>query len=275
MATSQRSQEPQRPKKGLTQEQQNNPYMSMFNHFRDELDEHHDRRERVIKASRDITALSKKMIFTLQRARDPFSPLPASLNKEYEMRFKQIQEIISCVSPDLQDISTYRYARQITGGIQEYTEAIAFHYYLATGKLIPLSAVQESVKSLIEITPGDYILGIFDLVGEMMRFSITMIATRGDADKDEKVAKALRDLRELRLEFEGLDTSTTLGGESGLLGKEVHKKLGVMKTCVEKVEAAVCGVIVRGSERPKGWIPDLTGATGGGGGTMDRVDEGE
>lgn len=35
--------------------------LSIFTTFRSELDEHHDRRERVIKASRDITALSKKM----------------------------------------------------------------------------------------------------------------------------------------------------------------------------------------------------------------------
>ncbi|KAK2772897.1 hypothetical protein FQN53_004421, partial [Emmonsiellopsis sp. PD_33] len=32
---------------------------SIFTTFRQELDEHHDRRERIIKASRDITALSK------------------------------------------------------------------------------------------------------------------------------------------------------------------------------------------------------------------------
>jgi hypothetical protein len=37
------------------------PYKSMFEDFRAELDEHHDRRERIIKASRDITASSKKM----------------------------------------------------------------------------------------------------------------------------------------------------------------------------------------------------------------------
>ena len=49
----------------MTREQQSNPYLPMFNHFRDELDEHHDRRERVIKASRDITALSKKMYVLL------------------------------------------------------------------------------------------------------------------------------------------------------------------------------------------------------------------
>lgn len=37
------------------------PFMPMFEGFRAELDEHHDRRERIIKASRDITAGSKKM----------------------------------------------------------------------------------------------------------------------------------------------------------------------------------------------------------------------
>lgn len=37
------------------------PFVPMFETFRDELDQHHDRRERIIKASRDITALSKKM----------------------------------------------------------------------------------------------------------------------------------------------------------------------------------------------------------------------
>jgi hypothetical protein len=37
------------------------PTISIFENFRDELDEHHDRREHIIKASRDITALSKKM----------------------------------------------------------------------------------------------------------------------------------------------------------------------------------------------------------------------
>jgi hypothetical protein len=36
-------------------------FMPMFEVFRNELDEHHDRRERIIKASRDITAASKKM----------------------------------------------------------------------------------------------------------------------------------------------------------------------------------------------------------------------
>lgn len=38
-----------------------NAYTPMFEKLRDELDEHYDRRERIVKASRDVTALSKKM----------------------------------------------------------------------------------------------------------------------------------------------------------------------------------------------------------------------
>jgi len=36
------------------------PFMSMFEGFRQEIDENHLARERIIKASRDVTALSKK-----------------------------------------------------------------------------------------------------------------------------------------------------------------------------------------------------------------------
>lgn len=44
-----------------TPPQSANQFLPMFETFRNELDEHQERRERVIKASRDITALSKKM----------------------------------------------------------------------------------------------------------------------------------------------------------------------------------------------------------------------
>jgi len=46
---------------GPSKPHSSSPFIPMFESFRSELDEHHDRRERVIKASRDITAGSKKM----------------------------------------------------------------------------------------------------------------------------------------------------------------------------------------------------------------------
>ncbi len=46
---------------GSSSEQTQSPFLPVFENFRAELDEHHDRRERIIKASRDVTAQSKKM----------------------------------------------------------------------------------------------------------------------------------------------------------------------------------------------------------------------
>jgi len=161
-------------------------------------------------------------------------------------------------------------------------EAISFQYYLETQQLIPY---EEAMKKLAEIsgegckiplTIDDYLLGIFDMVGELMRFSITAMATSGElpgrtvpkepkpqassASHDSEMTEpgtearnVLTDLRELRTHLEKLDVS-----RDSYLGRDVGKKMGVMQTCVGKVENALYGLIVRGSERPKGWMPDLS-----------------
>lgn len=44
-----------------------NPFIHDFLEYRDRLDDYHDRRERIIKTSRDITANSKKLSVSLGR----------------------------------------------------------------------------------------------------------------------------------------------------------------------------------------------------------------
>ena len=46
---------------------ENNPVMQMFLGYREELDGRHDKHERLVKISRDITIESKRTIFLLQR----------------------------------------------------------------------------------------------------------------------------------------------------------------------------------------------------------------
>lgn len=113
----------------------------------------------------------------------------------------------------------------------------------------------------------DYVLGIYDMTGELMRFAITAMATSGELPKPDAsgsdamevdAASAssqrtiLTDLRQLRSALESLNTSNT-----GPFGKEADKKADVMRQSVEKVERALYGLTVRGAERPKGWMPDL------------------
>ncbi|KAG9237438.1 Translin [Amylocarpus encephaloides] len=244
-------------------EASSSPFMPMFENFRDELDEHHDRRERVIKASRDITAASKKIIFALQRVRKLNSEIPESIAGEVLGRSKGMKAQFDTIAPDLTGLNAWRYQRQISGGIQEYMEAVSFEHYLRNQRLIPLEESSRLLPETIPLTGDDYVLGIFDLVGELMRFAITTIATTGSlpssspSETDENTVGSrdvLQDLRSLRASFQALDT-TSCGGTG--LGKDVEKKMEVMKACVEKVETAVYGLIVRGRERPKGWVPDL------------------
>ena len=87
-----------------------------------------------------------------------------------------------------------------------------------------------------------------------MRFAITTITTTGALPKSGE-RDVLVDLIAIRAAFEAFDTSSC--GGTGL-GKDVQKKIEVMRTCVEKVETAMYGLIIRGRERPKGWVPDLS-----------------
>jgi len=62
------------------------PFIPMFQTFRDELDEHHDRRERIIKVSRDITATSKKMY--VQPCSHHKNKLPSLMNSTVSSHYK-------------------------------------------------------------------------------------------------------------------------------------------------------------------------------------------
>ncbi|KAL2001409.1 hypothetical protein VTN02DRAFT_1790 [Thermoascus thermophilus] len=266
----------------------------IFENFRDELDEHYDRRERVVKATRDITALSKKIIFSLQRVRAVAAPIPPSIAKENKTRIDQILELFRALIPDIDATGphSWRYQRQLSGGVQEFVEALSFQHYVQTQRLITIEEVRAVLPRGILVTEEDYLLGLFDLTGEMMRFAVTLLSTGGQVKKpgatgastkpiekithlaaaEEEEAEAAAqsevpelspahagivvDLRAMRSEFETLNVPRR---HAAFMIKDLPKKMEVMQQSVEKVERAAYGILVRGSERPGGWTPDLTG----------------
>lgn len=186
------------------------------------------------------------------------------MRKENASRYEDIGERFTSVAPDLENSNAWRYQRQISGGIQEYMEAISFQHYLETQCLVTFEEAQRAIPGGVQLTEDDYILGLFDLVGELMRFAITTMAVNGELprgsageENDGGERDILADLRSLRTYFETLDTSHGSKGGS-FLEREIEKKMEVMKTCVEKVEGAVYEMIIRGRERPKGWVPDMS-----------------
>ena len=204
----------------------------------------------------------------IDRVRETGQPIPKNLQSP--QHWETIRNAYATIVSDLQGLNAYRYSNNITGGNQELMEAISFQYYLETQTLISIEEARSKLAGMsksesgdtVMLTEADYALGVFDMVGELMRFAITSMATGArslsadamDAD-DEGVRlperTVLSDLRELRSYLELVDAA----GSS--LGRDYGKKMGVMQECVEKVEKASYGQVVRGSERPKGWIPDL------------------
>ncbi|KPI39592.1 Translin-associated protein X [Cyphellophora attinorum] len=227
------------------------PYMPMFETFRAELDEHHDRRERINKASRDVTGLSKKIIFNLQRTREIGQPTHVSITKVIDPMYASIKKILESFVPDLEGINAHRYHYNISPGIQEFMEAYLFHAYLQTQRIPTHPEAAAALPEGIRLTQEDYLLGLFDTTGEMMRWCITYMATNGKLPGGGQGGMGvLADMQAIRGFLEGMDVK----GSRDL--KSFDNKLTVTRQSVEKVENGVYSMLVRGKERPKGWRPD-------------------
>ncbi|KAK3362027.1 Translin family-domain-containing protein [Lasiosphaeria ovina] len=263
-----------------------NAYTPMFERLRDELDAHHDRRDRIGKASRDVTALSKKIIFSLQRVRQIDASLPQDIQAEVDSRLAEIAKLLASIAPEVQDINRYRYSRSLVC-LEELVEALTFSHYLKTQTLVDQAHLAQVVEDLarqgaapedevmadagttpipeqagqvaaeapvIGVTQEDYLYGVFDLTGEMMRFATTTSALTGQmasGDGHDEPRTIVEDMHDLGSLFEMLPHA---GGGN----KTWEKKLEVMRQSVQKVEKLGYDRTIRGSERPKGWIPDLT-----------------
>ncbi|KAH8682523.1 Translin [Xylariales sp. PMI_506] len=231
-----------------------NEFTSMFEGFRDELDKHHDRRDRVGKVSRDVTALSKKIIFSLQRVRKLNQPVPRHIAEENEKRVTEIKELLATIQDDVSGIRRHRYNLMC---LEEFVEAISFAYYLEHQTLIPPGTMQAALgeELTIPISTKDYIFGVFDLTGEMMRFATATTALTGQipgsADGSRTILADLQDVSSM------LQIIPSAGG-----GKSYDLKVRTMVEQVRKVERVGYGVTVRGNERPKGWMPDMNDDSG-------------
>ncbi|OAA62240.1 Translin [Cordyceps fumosorosea ARSEF 2679] len=224
-------------------------FHDMFEGFRDELDQHHDRRERLVKVSRDVTAQSKKIIFALQRVKELNKELPPNIQKDVDGRMTEIATLLGSVAPELQS-SLHRHRYQSTlRCLEELVEALSFAHYLRHQTLITPAEARAAVPAGVSLTEHDYVYGVFDLFGELMRFATVTTAQTGRLLSDEYARRnLLSDMQELGCAFEMMPDVPT---------RDYRNKVEAMRQSVRKVEKLGYGLVVRGSERPKGWLPDM------------------
>lgn len=201
-----------------------------------------DKRERLVKASRDVTMNSKKVIFQVHRI--------SKVNKEEVLSKAEndlaavVNQYIAKLVKELQGTDFWKLRRAYTFGVQEYVEAATFCRFCKTGTLLSLAEINDSLLALsdksvepLQINVLDYLLGVADLSGELMRLAIGRISD-GEVEYARNICSFVRDIyRELTLVVPLMDDNT-----------EMKKKMEVMLQSVVKIENACFSVHVRGSE---------------------------
>ncbi|KAI2658125.1 Translin-associated protein X [Labeo rohita] len=288
----------------------NSAVIAAFKVFQQELDTKHDKYERLVKISRDITIESKRTIFLLHRVTSV--PDVEEILNEADVKLDSVRQKIGQIAEELKGEDLHQFHRAFTpeengqtrclrtseksvdkagrgptkfcsylakplkvlraeldsncrrcGGIQEYVEAVSFHHFIKHRSLISLEEInarlvfmRENNKGEAEvawtgpsvltfhITPTDYLLGVADLTGELMRMCISSVGN-GDIDTPFQLSGFLREIH---------DGFSYIGNTGPY---EVSKKLHTLRQSLGKVEDACYTLRVRGSEIPKHMLADV------------------
>lgn len=184
---------------------------------------------------------------TKNRVRQLNKDFPPNIQQDVDTRLGEISKLLQSIAPDLQSINRYRYANSLRC-LEELVEALSFAHYLRHQTLVKLEdALPKGVDVGVTLMPHDYMYGVFDLFGELMRFATVTTAQSGEL-VGQSGRTILADMQELDTAFELLPAVPT---------RDFRRKMDVMLQSVRKVEKLGYGLVVRGSERPKGWVPDM------------------
>ncbi|XP_046571114.1 translin-associated protein X-like isoform X1 [Haliotis rubra] len=257
-------------KRKNTDVDENSTVIKAFREFQVLLDTRHDKYERLVKLSRDVTIESKRTIFMLHRVagnEDSESLLAQTLEKLNNIKLIKMMKI----SEELEGEDPYQFLRAYSPGLQEFIEAVTFYHYLHSGSLVTLQQIQDdltfptphpAVENVADITapnvkrevtvqvlipPLEYMLGVADLTGELMRLTINSVGA-GDLQLPFKVCAFMRRIHDAFLSY-------------GNVSRELNRKMSTLRQSLHKVENACYTIQVRGSEIPKHLIADVLSGT--------------
>ncbi|XP_067001227.1 translin-associated protein X [Anabrus simplex] len=267
---------------------ENSPIIKAFREYSVELDSKHDKYERIVKLSRDITIESKRIIFLLHTL-DRESK-KEDVIKEAEKRLSVLEStFFRMIADELIGEDPHHYLRAYTAGLQEYVEALTFCSYLKSNSLENWTDIQNkleypksikkpklsdqlsdepvtesgkdtnisdddkileesdknkngSMKTLI--SPEDYVLGVADLTGELMRKCINNLGS-GNIESCFQTCGFVKEIYNGFLRV----------GNTG--PREFNKKVFTLRQSLTKMENACYTIHVRGSEIPKFMLADV------------------
>lgn len=233
---------------------ENNSVVQQFRAYACELNDKYDRFERIVKTGRDITIESKRIIFFLHTI-DKKSKQESVLQEARTKIQNLIENYFKCIALELDNQDAYQYFKAYRCGLEEFVEAITFYQYLHSGEMENWMELEKTLTYTISeesndkrlcalVTPYEYILGIADLTGELMRKCINNLAT-GD------IASCYETRNFVRNVYKGF-LSCTNGSN-----REINRKLCTLRQSLHKMENVCYTIKVRGSEIPRHILVDV------------------
>jgi predicted translin family RNA/ssDNA-binding protein len=168
-----------------------------------------------------------------------------------DKKLRAVEILIVQVNSELSCMDEYhRYWRNFSFGLQEYLEAISYWWFLQYGTLIPPHIVEKRIAKHTEthavpfvLSELDYLLGVSDLPGELMRY-----ATNAVPKGAYHIPVQVRDfLQAMMSGFATLDVPH----------REISKKVKVMKQSLQKVETLCYKIKIRGAEFPTSMLANI------------------
>lgn len=264
---------------------ENNPVVQCFREYARELDEKHDRYERIVKCSRDITIESKRIIFLLHTV-DAKKNNQSKVCKEAKTRLQNLcRTNFATIAKELHKQDPYQFLRAYTGGLQEFIEAYTFWEYIDSQNISHWTAIQDQLqykvpakeekkavslsseeieepqladtetteKQPVEeidiscpLPPLEFVLGVGDLTGEVMRKCINSLGS-GDVDSCFEHRRFLQEL------YKGF---ISVGS---VRSRDFSQKLFTLRQSLLKSENVCYNVKVRGGEAAKWGSTDDAG----------------
>lgn len=171
-----------------------------------DIDSYEQQRDKVIRTSRDVVKLSKKVIYAMHR-----NDLKAAGAAVKDMKAKLKSMTAATKHPRLLSSGSYKVA------VQEFVEALCF-YELMKNRRIPKN-------STLKLDPEFYLMGLIDLTGELVRKAINS-AIKGDYRTSVRLKDLVSDLYDELLLFD-------------FAGGELRKKFDSVKYDLKKLDDLV------------------------------------
>ena len=181
-----------------------------FKKIRNELHNLDLVREQVIQASREIINLSKQIIYATQRYDLKNADSAIKIIKE---KIKELREINIMTDTNINSVA-----------FQEFVEAISF-YEFVKNKRIP-------TKASLDVSAEDYLSGICDLTGELVRKAIYDVIHK-KFDEAERIKELVHDIYGEFLKLH-------------LRNGELRKKSDSIKWNLKKLEEVMYDISMRG-----------------------------